>query len=302
MVVPAVAPYVPFYAEREPYLTVAEYLAAPTGVDTSSLIPGGTSQANDAALATRILSASNYADSLCYQVLGATTDLEVGEYRVRRDGSIWVPMKYTPVVEVTNVAMGWYSNSLQTLSDLSGIWFTGKKSIRIPTQGLASSSTLTQEMQAASSKFGSVFCQVTYVNGYANTTLAAQVASAATSLEVVSSLGIFPGMPLTLADDGNGTTEQVTVAPSYVQGSTTVPLVSPVVSTHAAGVGVSALPRAIKEAVIALTSHLIKTRGAESIAMTGVSGGPAHMEKETPGASEEYDLAVDLLHPFRRTV
>jgi len=37
-VVPAVAPYVPTYASESPYITAAEYLAEPTGVDTSKLV------------------------------------------------------------------------------------------------------------------------------------------------------------------------------------------------------------------------------------------------------------------------
>jgi hypothetical protein len=295
--VPAVSPYVPFYAEAQPYITVDEYLAAPTGVDVSQLIPGGNTSANRAALATRILSASAYADSLCYQVLGATTDMATGEFRVFRDGTIRVPLPFTPVIEVTNVALGWRAGALQNLSDLSGLWFQ-KKVVRIPVCGL--SAALTYTGPVAPSRSGSLFAQVTYVNGYANTILAADVAAGASSIVVKGTLGIFAGMPLTISDDKNGTTETVTVGAGYVAGSTTVPLVAPVGSQHTAGVGVSALPRPIKEAVIALTSHLIKTRGAESLALSGVSGGPTHTEKDVPGSDEEYDLAADLLHPFRR--
>ena len=56
----------------------------------------------------------------------------------------------------------------------------------------------------------------------------------------------------------------------------------------------------MKQAVTALTTHLIKTRGAEAMSLSSVSGGPARQQNEAPGASEEYDQAVDLLHPFRR--
>lgn len=139
---------------------------------------------------------------------------------------------------------------------------------------------------------------MSYVNGYANTTLAGQVAAAASSLGVEGPLGVFPGLPLTIYDGVS--TEQVVVAPSYVQGSATVPLVSPLAFTHAAGVAVSALPRAIKQATICLVSHLIKTRGAETVSFSSVSGGSASAKKEKAGLTAEYVTAVDLLKPHRR--
>jgi hypothetical protein len=297
MTTPAVALYVPTYATRNPYLTTAEYLAEPTGVDLSQLIPGATSQAvNEAALATLIRSASSYADSLCYQVLGATLDTQAGEYRIFRDGTIRVPVDYTPLVEVTAVSLGWAAGQLSALTDLSGLWLQ-RKVVRIPVgPSLISGAGY---VFTAPARYGHIFAQVLYVNGFANTTLAADVSAAASSVTVASPLGIFPGLPMTIYDDAVAKTEMVTVANTYVQGSTTVPLVSPLVNAHTSGTAISALPRAIKQAVTALTTHLIKTRGAESMALASVSGGPA-MQQAMPGSTEEYDLAVDLLHPFRR--
>lgn len=281
---PIVAPYVPFYATLQPYITVEEFLNEPTGVDTSQLIPGGDTAANKAALTTTIASASNYADGLCYQVLAATLDLQVGRYRVQRDGSILVPVSYTPLIEVTGVSLGMEPGQLTALTDLSGLWLQ-RKVVQVPVAGFGRCG-------------GRLYTQLSYVNGYANTALAAAAAAGASSITVTSALGVFAGMPLTVYD--GALTEPVTVDASYVLGSTTVPLAAPLTGAHTAGVAVSALPRAIKQAVIALTAHLIKTRGAESLALAGVSGGPSAVEKEIPGASEEYDEAVDLLHPFRR--
>lgn len=297
MTTPAISPYVPYYAETQPYITVAEFLAAPTGVDSSQLIPGGSALQNQAALTTLIASASNYADSLCYQVLAATSDIQVGEYRLFSDGTIRVPLAYTPIIEVTGVRMGWQSNALTTLTDLSAIWFD-RKTIRIPVAAMTQL-PLVPPVTVASG-WGRMFAQVTYVNGYANTTLAGNVPAGATAITVTSALGVLPGMPLTVIDDTEAATEHVTVAAGYTPGSTTVPLAAALVNAHTGGVAVSALPRAIKQAVICLTAHLVKTRGAESLAMGTVSGGPAGIEKELPGASQEYEQAVDLLHPFRR--
>lgn len=296
---PVIAPYVPYYASREPYITVAEYLAAPTGVDTSQIIPGQGSAANASALATLIETASGYADSLCYQVLAATTDLQAGEYRVFRDGTIRVPVDYTPILLVSGVSLGFRAGQFTALTDLSGVWVS-RKIVRIPVWGLSSPPDTTG-VASAPAQAGRVFAQVTYVNGYPNTTLAAAAAAGASTIVVKQPLGIVPGTPLGIYDDVNGSSELVTAAPSYVLGSTSVPLAAPAVNAHAAGVSVSALPRPIKQAVICLTTHLIKTRGAESLALASVSGGPSSVEKELPGATEEYEQAVDLLHPFRRT-
>jgi hypothetical protein len=296
---PAVAPYVPTYATKIPYLTRGEYLVEPTGVDVSQLVPGGSEFDNGAALDMQIASASSYADALCFQVLAATLDVQVGEYRIHGDGTIRVPVDYTPLVEVTNVNLGSNAAGMAALTDLSGLWIQ-RKTVRIPTAGRALSASPGSFMsQAAGAASGYLLAQVSYVNGYANTTIAGDVAAAAQSLVVDSALGIFPGLTLTIYD--GAATETVTVAASYVQGSTTVPLLAPLLKAHVDGTAVSALPRAIKQAVICLVSHLIKTRGAESVAFSTVSGGPASIEKDSPpGRSAEYKSAVDLLKPFRR--
>jgi hypothetical protein len=297
MTAPLVAPYVPTYAVRVPYLNVEEYLAAPTGVDPSALIPGGTKAANAAALNTVIRRASTYADSLCNQILAATLDLQSGEYRIRSDWTIRVKLDYSPLVEVVDVKLGSIAGQLTALTDLSGIW-PQRKVIRIPVGAYLTASPILTT--GATSRNGYLFAQVQYVNGFANTALVGAVSSAATSITVASPYGIFPSLPLTISADDLAQTEDVVVDVSYTQGSTHVPLVAPLTYGHASGQAASALPAEVKQAVTALTTHLIKTRGAEAMSLASVSGGPTHSQVEPAGASEEYDQAVDLLHPFRR--
>lgn len=288
---PAIAPYVPTYANRVPYLTRAEFLAAPTGVDSSQLIPGGSTSANGAALDTLLLSASSFADQICHQVLAATADLQTGVYRRRPDGTIRVPVDFTPLIEVTGVSVGSRPGQLSALTDLSGLWIE-RKVVRIPVPNIARSG-------------GDVFAQVAYVNGYANTTLTAAAIVGATSVLVASALGIFPGLTLTLLADAAATTEQVTVASSYVQGSTTVPLVAALTHAHGIGDALTAMPRAAKQATICLATHLVKTRGAESVAMastmTGTSAGAKKKQKDEVGSTAEYEQACQLLSDFMRT-
>ena len=298
MTAPALAPYIPTYATRVPYLTTAEYLAEPTGVDVSALIPGGAKNANLGALKTVIRKASNYADSLCYQVLAATLDLQLGEYRIRSDGTIRVKLDYSPVVEVNAVLVGSAAGQLTALTDLSGLWFEARKVVRVPVAGI---SLISPPMVAATmSRSGYLFAQTSYINGFANTALAGNAAAAATSITVANAYGIFPGLPMTIYADDLAQTEDVVVAGTYSQGSTTVPLVAGLQYAHTTSQAISALPEAIKQAVTALTTHLIKTRGAEAMSLASVSGGPTRQDNEPAGASEEYDQAVDLLHEFKR--
>lgn len=297
MAAPVFAPYVPAYATYTPYLTAAEYLAEPTGVDVGQLIPGKTIATNTAALIRVIARASSFADNICQQILAATSDIQAGVYRVQRDGTIIVPVNYTPIIELTDVAVGYSPTTLTSLPDLSGCWLQNKVAI-VPIGGVSGTAFTPPGSPSVAAGPGRVFARLTYVNGYAHT-LSSAVATAGTSqVQVVNPLGIFPGLPFTIYDSGS--TEQNTVAATYTTGSTTVPTVTPLLNTHAAGVSVSALPGFAREAVISLTSALIKTRGSEAVAMPMMAGQADHIQALAPGAGEDLDLAIELLQPLRR--
>jgi hypothetical protein len=300
MTLPAIAPYVPTYASRAPYITTAEYQTAPTAVDASNLVEGGTTANNVYELNSVIGRASSWADTICYQILAATLDLQVGVYRVR-NGMIHVPLDNTPVLAVTSVSTGWQVGQLQALTDLSGVWIQ-RKVVTIPLLQLNALSPVYST--AALAPRGSVYAQVGYVNGWPNTTLSAAVTGGtggATSLPLVDVLGIYPGTVLSIFDD-YAFNEQVIVGPGYVPGATTVPIVSPLLGGHSAGVSVSALPPAIKQAVISLTSCLIKTRGNLAMVMASINGGAGTIEDKTDGAVDDLGIAIDLLTPFRRVM
>lgn len=291
---PAVAPNVPTYATFTPYITAAEFKASATGVDVTQLVPGGTSAENAAALVTKIARASSYADNLCHKVLAATLDTQSGCYRLRPDGTIRVPLDNTPIIAVVSVSLGYRAGQLTPLGDLSGIGFR-KKSIAIPVTGLSLGGTAGPGVPA---RAGQVFATVQYVNGWANTTLTAPAAAGDLSVTVAQPLGMFPGLPVQLYDGAS--TEPAVVSAAYVQGSATVPLAAPLGFAHTAGVAVSALPPFVKEAVVLLTTALIKTRGAESVVMGAMEAEPEKAEKIEAGGLEEFDLAVDLLSPLMR--
>jgi hypothetical protein len=142
-----------------------------------------------------------------------------------------------------------------------------------------------------------MFLRYTYVAGYANTTTETQSAIGATQLTLHDGTGITPGQTLEIYDSLN--TEHVTVAQSYVFGSTTVPLTRPMLYAHNVGVSVSALPPAIKEAVILITTAFLKVRGDSS--MTLMVAQQASMS--VPGSEkfgDEMATASRLLTSYRR--
>lgn len=302
MAAPVTAPYAPSYATYTPYLTPAEYLAEPTGVDVSALIPGANAAAQTAVLTRVIGRASSWADQYCRKILAATVDVQSGEYRIFRDDTIRVPVDNTPLVQVTNVAVGYVAGQLVNLTDLSTCRL-GKKVARIPIGQVSASYLASQFTAAARARPGSIFADVTYINGFAHAQTAASSNAGASYIQVTGTgLGIVPGLPLTIYDGAvNGAnTEQVIVGSGYVFGSSTVPLASPTVYAHGTGCSVSALPGFVREAVVCFTSALIKTRGSDSYSMPSGPRQQMKVEEMLPGASEDIDLAMELLEPLRR--
>lgn len=284
---PAVAPYVPAYASRNSYITSAEYQAAPTGVNVSQLVPRGTPQQQADVLVQTIATASAWVDNYCLQVVGATTDIESGRYRIDRNGYVNVPVRYTPVVQVNSFQYGPGPASLSAMPDLSNVE-VGRKVLRFPIWATA--------WPQGAYLGDHVYGVTQYVNGFANTVLTAAVQAASNVLWLSNTLGVVPGLPLTISDPGSS--ELVYV--SSVNGNQ-VTLTSGVLAAHAVGVSVGALPPVIKEATILLTSALIKTRGADAIVMSSIRQQPSDTKKIEDGGLEEIDLAVEMLLPFRRT-
>jgi len=298
MTTPALAPYVPYYASRAPYITPAEYTAAPTAVNATNLVAGGSQAQNTNELFNVIARASSMADTICHQILAATLDVQAGSYRIR-NGVIRVPVDNTPLLAVNSVSLGWHPNTMQALTDLSGLWIQ-RKVVSIPINGISPvSPSPNYPTYPITPGYGQILAEVGYVNGWPNTTLAAPASASATSITVADALGIYPGTPMQVYDDSPGN-EPVVVASTYTIGSTTVPLTTGLQFQHAAGVSVSSLPPAIKQAVIHLTSALIKTRGSLSIVAGKLQGAPSKTQLQDVGAHDDMSEAQALLAPYAR--
>jgi len=291
MATPVIAPTSPTYVSRTPYLTSAEYLAAPTGVDVGQLVVGGTTQQNAEALKQTIAQASSAVDKFCLQIIAATLDTQAGSYRVQRDGVLKIPLDNTPIIQVNDVKVGITPGSLVSLTDLSQVWID-KKVITLPVNTVAFPPT--SGMLGSTS---SMYAVTSYVSGYANCLLTVAVSIGATSFTVDSPLGIIPGMTVSIYDPVDS--EQVSVL--SVSGNV-VTVNTPFQFAHGVGVAVSTLPPAVKEAAILLTTVLIKTRGNDSFVMPPLGSEPSQMTKLDAGSGgPEMSLAMKLLAPDRRS-
>jgi hypothetical protein len=142
------------------------------------------------------------------------------------------------------------------------------------------------------------FVTMTYVNGYANTLLTANSSAGATSLTVSDRTGFLPGQQFQIYD---GTaTELLKVSASFVPttGAGAVTLDAACVNAHTAGISVSALPPAIKQAAIHVTSSILKGRGTSAIVMGQLT--PSQMYDQNPSQVMDINAAKAILEPFRR--
>jgi hypothetical protein len=281
----------------KPYLSLAEFKNAPTALDYGNLVQGGNQAAQDAELTNAITRASSYIDQFCNQIIGATVDVEQQRVRVSADGSIRIHPKYFPIVALTSLSAGYTPTSLVAVPDCSVAWLE-EQQIIFP----YATANLNWSSQGALGFGGgsprqTMYVNYGYVNGYANTLSAANANVGATSITVLDGTGITPGESLKIFDGAS--TENVVVADNYTFGSTTVPLTAPTLYAHSAGVTVSALPAAVKEAAILITSAYLKIRGDASLVL-GVTNRPGEQAPGSQLTGSDIAHAQEILKPFRR--
>lgn len=283
-----------------PYLTNQEYLNAPTAIDIDNLVFNSSDPDVQASELTNVIArASSWVDTYCNQVLGATLETESQRIRLSPDGYLKFHPRYNPVIALTALQYGWPSTNLVTANNVQSAWIEDQQ-VLYPYATLATSMTSQGPIQFGfpNAAGGACFIKYTYVNGYANTTIAEAI-EAESSLTVVSGLGITAGMQLKIYDGMYS--ENVTVDDTYDFNSTTVPLTAPLLYTHAAGVCISALPPAIKEATILATTAMLKVRGDASMTM-GIGTQPNNFGAPAVDAdiADDMAMAMALLKPYRR--
>lgn len=283
-----------------PYLTTTEYRNAPTAIDLDNLVFNSSDpDVQNSELANVIARASSWIDTYCNQVLGATTETETQRSRICPDGTIKFHPRYNPVIALTDFWYGNPSTNLYQAQDCSVAWIENQEII-FPYANLSTTFTSQGPIQFGfpSTSGAVVYLKYTYVNGYPNTLIATAVATQS-SLTVTSATGITAGSQLKIYDGMYS--ENVTVASNYVFGSLTIPLEMPLLYSHDAGVSISALPPAIKEAAILVTTAMLKVRGDNSLTM-GVGTLPSQTSTPQIQASigDDMSMAQSLLLPYRR--
>ena len=277
---PIFAPYSQTYSQREPYITPAEYAAAPTGINLSTLQPGATSLQLADALQSAIARGSAWADQICHQILAATLEVVTGQYRVQ-NGMVMVTMKQSPIIAVYSMSLGLSPTTMTPLTTDPGIDI-GAKVVQIPLPGYL---------------YGNnpVRASVSYVAGFANNLLTAATVLGVSTLPLDGVLGITPGMTLTINDPG-----QIEIVTVLSVGTSSIALAAPTRFAHAKGVNVSALPAEIKQAVILLTTATIKTRASEAIVLQSSRSTPTTKQAIAPGRQTEERDAMVLLNDHIR--
>jgi hypothetical protein len=283
-----------------PYLTTTEYRNAPTAIDIDNLVFNSSDpDVQDSELANVIARASSWIDTYCNQILGATTETETQRARISSDGTIKFHPRYSPIIALTDFWYGNPSTNLYQAQDCSVAWIE-QSQIIFPYANLSTTLTSQGPIQFGfpSTSGMPVYLKYTYVNGYANTLIATAVQNQST-LTVTNGTGITTGDQLKIYDGMYS--ENVTVASNYVFGSTTVPLTSPLLYSHTAGVSISALPPAIKEAAILATTAMLKVRGDNSLTMAvGTLPSQATTPQVQQSISDDMSMAMSLLAPYRR--
>jgi hypothetical protein len=279
-----------------PYVTIAEFKQAPTAIDVDDLVGGGTSALNDQELANVIARASSWIDSHCGQVLASTEDTDSLRAQIDRRGFLKIHPRYWPITEIVSLSYGPLPTLMASVSP-ADCWFENM-SIVFPIQGFSSAFNGPIQFTGNYSTTQEQFVTLTYVNGYPNTVLSASVAASASVLPVTDLTGFLPGMSFNVYDGAATQTCKVSATFVAAQGSGNLTLSTPVTAAHAAGISVSALPPAVKQAAIYVTSAVLKARGNASLVMTQLT--PSTFQTANPSALADYNAALDILIPFRR--
>jgi hypothetical protein len=280
------------------YISIDEYKNAPTAIDYSNLVVGGTQAQQDAELSTVIARASSWIDVHCNQTLVARSINETKRTRINPQGNIIIHPDQNPLLAVTSFQYGIDPNNLITAPDCSVMWLEPSEFIYPASQTQLSYSSMGPLSFGFTPTVRSqIYTKYTYVGGYVNTLVNGTAGQS--TITVADNTGILAGDNLSIYDGAY--TEVVNVSNSYVYGSSlTIPLQAPLQYNHSNyTASLSGLPDAIKQAAILVTTDFLKVRGDNSLTMnvtTRASSGPSVQSI----IGSDLALAEELLRPFRR--
>ena len=284
--------------KENPYVTVAEYKAAPTAVSISSLVVNGNQQAQDAELANVILRASSYMNEYINANLNADEYTETQRIRYSSSsGYFALHPNNTPIISLSDFQYGSNPNQLYSIADCSKVWFEGQQII-VPNPLIGFNYSSQGPLAFGSvNPTGWTFTKYTYVAGFVNTVFALDASAGDTSITVLDPTGIVAGQRYRVT--GLQKNEWVYVDSSYTYGDPIIPLTAPLAFDHLAGDTFYNMPNVIKEACILITTAFIKMRGDASTTMQYTINPSGNV----PGATRygnDIAVALDMVNKYRR--
>lgn len=297
-----------------PYVTPAMLLSAPTGISWTTIPNSKASAGQQLAEQTNICwRATHEADRICGQVLRATADVEQQQapsFRVtlRPNGTAAMILSRWPVVQVVGAQVAatippqWTTipaNKLMLDHITPGLYGTVSPdpSPTGPAGVLIAPGYIDWSLGRQA-----YTVQVTYVNGWAHTSLTASCLSGATTLQVDDVTGWAGGIGM-IYDGAN--TEQVTVtsvtpntAAAVASGPGTVTLAAGTLYAHAAGVVLTTMPANLQWAVIQLCCAQALTRGTTATTVPQMPG--SSTSAGSSGAAGLHAAAEKMLAAYAR--
>ena len=296
-----------------PFVSVPEFRASPTWLDTEDLIQGGTGPQQDSELYNVLLRASSWANNCVRQPLQAHHASDFTQARVDKRGRIFVHPKNIPVRQITGFAYGSDFKNLTTVTDLTNIWVEDQR-------GIVVANDVMSGIWAGSLQFGSVpafdqqiYVYYEYIAGYGNAQITANAASGQSQVTVDNALG-FQGPSTSFLGSSIGASvariwdpgleEAVTV--QSVTGSV-LTLSSNLTNTHAVGtdtalnVQVSEFPAEIRQAVVCYAvGLLLRQDTGQDEPFAGSVGPTARMSGRGGLSGGLVSEAERLISPYKR--
>lgn len=286
----------------EPFVTVAEFKAHPTWLDTN-LVPGNSQQsAQDDELRTILLMATESAENYCNQPLAAHIQTDYRTGYINRWGRLSFHAQHGPVRTVLSYSYAMQLGQVTSVTD--PLWQPdGDHQVMVDVAG-----TPRSWFGSLSSGFNTppagteLYTTLQYVAGYSTATLTANALANDTHITVSNPTGMYAGDVLRIW--APGIDESVVIDASWAGQATwpytpaTIPLVSPLQNAHNIGDGVSGLGADVHLATIYIAVDGIQRWGVTSSNWPG-TGTRSALGKDRKEMTPWLVKAFDLLETYR---
>jgi len=304
------------YLTREPYLSVMEFQAEPTGIRLADLVPANpnnpdpTSDDQDLAVQLAIEGASSWIDELLRQPLAATVQTESLKARSDWRGVLRVHPTQWPIIEVIGAYVGPNPELMQPVSQMTNVLVEEQVVSFYPGSfGVFPTVAPIQFGSGLGSPGTEMIVWLTYVAGWPNAFLLEPALAGTASITVSTTSGICPPLPSSIGGNAatqmnlyDGATKEPIVATSQVPATGVVTLQSNLLSNHPVGCRISGLPPAVRKATVLATVGLLKTRGGGAYVMNSTKGAPQKAPPKEALSQRDRDMIAQLLIGYRAVV